>query len=494
MRVLETPYVRLDRVSVSRGGTPILRNITWEGKPGENWVIVGPNGAGKSSFLRLVRGDLWPDQDGIGQRRYYHHDRPGPSPLGFREHTALVSAEFQDAYVRMEIDLPVLEVVRSGFYGTVRPLAPAGTQETSRVLKTLQTLGLTHLRDRTMLSLSRGEGRKILLARALVTNPALLFLDEPLAGLDRESRTEVLQLVDQMAASGRGFVMATHRFDEVPRTVNRIVTLKQGSILHSGPFESRPPAPKNRNTPLPPPVRSGKELIRLQRATVSFQGTVVLDEITWTLRKGEHWALLGPNGSGKTTLLKLLMGMVQATSEHAVLRLLDTTSTDLREIRRSIGFVSPEYQAGMDGSLSVREVVTTGFFAAARTTPFAPTRRHRHKTDSVLEELGLTLLAGKRLHELSYGQLRKILLARAIVNDPELLLLDEPLSGLDPESRTTWRTLLNRIAPRTTLVMSSHHQADLPECISHVLALDCGRTRFKGNISDYFLSGLSPES
>jgi molybdate transport system ATP-binding protein len=478
----------LREVTVTRGGTRLLDRVTWELLPGENWVLTGANGSGKSSFIRVVRGDLWPDQDGRSVRLYRSDSGHGgtsgrwiASPIGFRERTSLVSPELQDTYNRLDIDIPALSVVLAGFHDTLRPLTAPTVNQLDRARAMLEILEAGELGERSYLSLSRGEGRRILLARALVTAPAILFLDEPCAGLDRRSRYGLIELLDRLAGNGLQFVLATHRQIEVPHTATRFAAMERGRLIiqESGKTGSRTPGQC-------PPIslqnassarRKGSEgslIVSVENATVLYRGRTALDGVSWSVRRGEHWAVLGPNGSGKSTLLRLILGFAQPAVGGRVERNV-AKEDDLREVRKKIGWVSPELQAALDVRLTAEQAVLSGLHGGDRLPAQIPDEEIA-RARQTLASLGLAHLARRRVAGLSYGQFRQVLLARALIAEPELLLLDEPLSGLDPDARLGWARLLSAVAGKAcTIVVTAHYREDIPPVVTNVLELRKGR-------------------
>src|SRR5512133_1980832 len=161
------PLVTLDRVDVRLAGATILDGVTLAIHRGEGVAVVGASGSGKSTLLRLLRGDLWPHPASAGARLFHGVDGPSESPIGARERFALAAPETQDAYVRHDWDLPVEAVIRSGFSGEIFPPEAATPAQAARVAEVAALLGVGALLERSVLELSRGEGRRVLLARAL---------------------------------------------------------------------------------------------------------------------------------------------------------------------------------------------------------------------------------------------------------------------------------------------------------------------------------------
>ena len=201
----------------------------------------------------------------------------------------------------------------------------------------------------------------------------------------------------------------------------------------------------------------------------------MLRGLNWTIGPGEHWGVVGPNGSGKSTLLRFVYGEQGAALGARVARRGHPPGTHLSEWRGRVGLVSPELQAEYLARVSVLELVVSG--RGARIGLDAPpSARERAQARAALARVGLAVDDGRPARELSYGQLRLALLARALITRPEALLLDEPLTGLDPALRASVRALLAELAAEgVQLVVTAHRAADLPPEVGHLLVLAGGR-------------------
>jgi molybdate transport system ATP-binding protein len=501
------PLVEISAVTVRMGGRPLLSDVSLTLAEGESWALLGPNGSGKSTLLRVLRGEVWPDAEGGGRRVFHVRGAPDESPIGVRERIGLVSPELQQEYVRRDWALPVEAVVRSGFTDAVWPPEPASPAQATRIAEVLDQLGAAHLAGASILRLSSGEARRVLLARALVGAPRLLFLDEPCHGLDAGARAEFLALVSRVARGGTPIVLATHRYDELVPEIGRVAVLHAGRILAQGPRDEilhrharRRSDPLTPSAPLDsgplrgptlgvsgearsrgvPPRRPTPTLVHIEHATVRVDGRPVLKDLSWTVRGGESWAVVGPNGAGKSTLLRLVVGDEQAAPGGRVSRLELGERADVWEVKARVGIVSPELQARHRADVLAEDVVASGFSASIGLDA-APTSEERAVVARCMARLGVAHLAGRRIHAVSYGELRKLLLARALVRDPELLVLDEPCDGLDPDSRAALLAAVEALcAGGTQVILVTHHEEDLVPAIDHVLELAGGQTIYRG--------------
>ena len=224
-------------------------------------------------------------------------------------------------------------------------------------------------------------------------------------------------------------------------------------------------------------------LVRIRNADVFLNGKQVLDSINWTMRRNEHWAVVGVNGAGKTSIMKLIFGELIPVDGGEVRWFGHEDLRPLADIRKRIGFVSAEYQETYDPATSGRDVVVSGFFSSIGLYR----RAHGEQKKKALEWmdfLGIRHLSDEPIGRLSYGEARRLLLARALVNHPDLLILDEPCSGLDIPTRERFLETLGKLAKtRTRLIYVTHHIDEILPLTTHVLFLKEGRVFSQGKKS-----------
>jgi molybdate transport system ATP-binding protein len=516
---VNAPLVELTDVEIRHGDRAVLSHVSLALREGVSWALLGPNGSGKSSLLRVLRGELWLGE-GAGRRVFCLDGQPETSPIGARERIGMVSPELQQEYIRRDWSLPAEAVVRSGFTDSLWPPEPATPAQAGRIAEVMAELGVAHLAARSILTLSNGEARRVLLARATVGRPRLLFLDEPCHGLDAASRAGFLALVSRIAARGTPIVLATHRYGELVPEITQVAVLHAGRVLAQGAREEvlalrlrsatlrasgdpvRSPTPGAGGDPfalsvgrqagvealleplpLPGGARAGVRggiLLEIENADVHVEGRPALCGLSWTVRAGERWAVVGPNGAGKSTLLRVIVGDEQAMPGGRVSRLELGDRACVWDVKARVGIASPELQARHRTDVLAEDVVASGFTASIGLDA-PPSPAERAAAARWMARLGVAHLAGRRIHALSYGELRKLILARALVRDPELLVLDEPCDGLDPESRAALLADVQRLCEQgLAMVLVTHHPEDLVPAIDHVLELDAGRTVYQG--------------
>ncbi|HWY94399.1 MAG TPA: ATP-binding cassette domain-containing protein [Steroidobacteraceae bacterium] len=489
----------LHAVSVRRGDKWVLRDISWTLRPGERWALVGDNGAGKTQLLKLLSGDVWPTPGGPRSRRNarLRHERPsgaaldsdgrryrlGRQPVDLIEakrRVAYVGAELQDKYARYGWNLRVRELVATGLHRTDLLLLPVTPPQAKRVTATLRLCGLRRHAAREFLSLSYGQKRLALLARALVQDPDWLLLDEFYNGLDADYRKRIDEVLGAGVRRGQSWVATAHRAGDVPRGTRCMLELAEGrvhAIKRIRPSDLARLTERAGETLRHPP-RAGKSsrapsapvLLRLSRVNLYVDYRPVLRDLDWQLRRGEHWAIYGANGAGKSSFLKLLYGDLSPSLGGRIERAGFPRGTPIAEWKRYIGYVSPELQTDYAVNVSVLDVVVSGRYASIGLVD-EPTAGDRRAATYWLRFFGLLSVAKRRPRELSYGQLRRALIARAMAADARILLLDEPLTGLDPAQRAIMKRLLERLMKRLTLIVAVHHAEDLPRGMTHGLRL-----------------------
>lgn len=484
--------VSIKGVSLTLDRGPVLEDINWDIKKGEHWAVLGPNGAGKTTLMMILAGEVWPDDD--LKREFYIEGEKTCSPLEPLERYRMISPEHQDIFLQLAWDVTGEEVVLAGKDNTPFLYRLADEGEYGPVRDLMQSLGMLDLAKRSMVKMSRGEARKILIARALMAEPEFLILDEFLEGIDQQSRAQLIRAIDAAAASGTTVICSAHRKEELPSCVNRTLYIRDGRVdrCEDGAGEGvscATPDFENRVLPEIERIEPGRKLFQLKDASVVFLGKTVLHNIDWTMRGGENWAVLGHNGAGKSTLLRLLYGDAAAYAAEEEMERLPERGDSLRSVRGRMGMVSASMQASFGEAVGrpipIFDVVISGFFASAGILDEISDEM-RSRTWEWLNFFGIEDLAQRPMEQVSYGQLRKAFIARALIAGPDVLLLDEPLAGVDAESRIEIYHLLEKLAQAgVCMVYVTHHSEELIPSISNVLEIENGRVSFRGSREDY---------
>jgi molybdate transport system ATP-binding protein len=407
-----------------------------------------------------------------------------------KEEIAYVGAERQDKYERYAWDFTVRQVIGTGLQRTDIPLHSLSLADGRRIERALTGLAIGHLADRNFLSLSYGERRLTLLARALAARPGLLLLDELLNGLDAAHRQRALAWLERSGRSRLPWILATHRIEDVPASATHALVLERGRVVYRG-VRARAPLARwleskkssaARQVRIPRKGWSRRPIVRLTRASIYLGEQAVLRDVSLNVGAGQCWVVHGPNGSGKTTLLRTLYGDHGVALGGRIERAGIKPGVPLEAFRRRVGLVAPHLQADHPQDIIVETVVQSGCHAAIGLNE--PASRAQHgAARRALALFGLMRLRSRSLRELSYGQLRRVLFARAWVNEPRLLLLDEPFAGVDAPTRRALQRFIGDLAARgTAIVMATHHRTEWPAGTTHELELADGRVLYGGRL------------
>lgn len=345
--------------------------------------------------------------------------------------------------------------------------------------KLLPLFGLDALLDRYIITLSSGELRKFSLVKALLSLPRVLVLDAPFTGLDARTREELARLLEEVAAELQMEVhLLMQRLDLVPPFIREKQTLPPGPLpepdiaamreaLASLPVKDLSAEPFY-------PSGTSPEIVRCNAVSIRYGSRTILNSLDWLVREGECWAIGGVNGAGKSTLLSLVCAdNPQAYAcDISLFSHQRGSGESIWEIKRHIGYVSPELHRAWQRNIPALEIVASGLFD----TTGLPRRPHPAEERTCrfwMRILGIEGLAERSFLHLSDGEQRLCLIARAFVKDPELLVLDEPLHGLDEKRSALVKELIDAFMqrPHKTLLMVTHFEHELPRCINRRLEL-----------------------
>jgi len=503
MNCLHPPLITVDAIAVRLRDRWLLEGASWQINTGEQWAVVGANGAGKTTLVQAVAG-LLP----VVQGKIHYHALEGLPPT---EAIAYVAGDECRRLWRRERHLDharnfagrfnAATTVRQWLDNQPGPRLPT-RQRNLRLADLIRELHLERLLEKPLMAISTGEMSRVLLARELVRRPKMLVLDEPFEGLDATGRSELKAVLDRMAAMGLPMVLVVHRPEEMLASTTHLLSLDNGRITAAKPVDRRPAHPIQTTpgttltakafTPSPTPETqfttgsTGSEtLVEMQSATVRYGDTIILDRITWAVRSGEHWSVTGPNGAGKSTLLKLITGACLQVYANRI-RLFGRErgpEQTLGDVRERLGVVSHGLARAYQKQMSAMDVVCSGFFDSVGLYRHCDAGQRKAAVGG-MERLGLSALASNAFNQLSQGERQMILIARAMVKRPRLLIMDEPCSGLDPANRGRVLDLVERIGRggATGLIFVTHHEQEMPPCITHRLELAHGRVAACGPV------------
>lgn len=502
-RTDHAPLVLFDAVTLRVGGEDVFPDTTWSIGRDEQWAVIGPNGCGKSTLLRAISGEIPVSRGEIKYRFAGNAVRafdivPPSGAIGYvstEQHRALVTQaiEYHQARWSHADGKPPTQVSEI-LWGE---RCETRSRADQRLLKRLD---IRHLVTRGIQTLSNGEMRKVLIARALIRRPKLLVLDDPFAGLDHGTRKRLMSLLCALMDGGCRIVIATPRFEEIPSRVTHLLLVLNQRVVLQAPKRrvlKDPAVTQMKDPPLKPIARPalvwrvlsrgsrnvGPVLVEMHNVNVVYDDAAILRNVSWIIRRGEAWVLRGPNGAGKTTLLSLILGdnpQVYA-NDVRLFGIQRGSGESLWEIRKHIGWFAPELQFHYCGDATCFEVVASGLYDTVglyhENSP-----RERRAVRQWMNNMGAWALADEPFGGLPDHLQRMVLLARALVKEPPLLILDEPCQGLDTAHRHTVLNILDRIArrPESTIVYVTHHADEIPSSFTHELLMLKGKVTHAG--------------
>ncbi len=492
-KTCSTPLVDVENVRVTFQERPALHDLDLRIHVGEHIWLNGRNGSGKSTLLRLLRGEVYPDQGTRGHVTWHTPLGPDSSPISGREMVYLASPAILELYVRQGWNLSGEDLILSGLSDGPLLYSDPGEDMRGKARALARDMGVEHLLERSVPSMSQGQLCLMFLARASLGRPPLLLLDEFSNGLDSASMNNVQGMLENLARVST-IVIATHRPDSLPSCLCREILLDKGRILQDKEYE--PPRKRHHrpamlptdfsalalsNSSYPdalPDLDNAPPLIRIHDATVYVEREPVLHDIFWELRPGEQWIVSGSNGAGKSTFLRLLSGDLHPAAGGSIAYNLPEHGGHISgklNLGRAVRLVSDRSQAAYRYNIDCERLVLSGFEESIGLyrPPLEEEKVEAHKW---MERLGVASLARMPLRGVSTGQLRALFLARALVGEPAILLLDEPFSGLDIPAREGMVEILDRlIASGMHLVLVTHHDDDILPAMTHMTRMDMGR-------------------
>jgi molybdate transport system ATP-binding protein len=476
-----TPLLELHKVNLVYRALPALRDINWTPVPGQQWACLGPNGAGKTSLARVLSG----------QASHFSGDFIRSAPLAakgvayvcFEQARALCDRDrkLDDSEFRADASDPGT-TVQSAILGG-RPLD-------ARCQGWVERLHIGHILQRGLRFISTGEMRKTLLVRAILNDPALLILDSPLDGLDRASQIEMRRIIDELLHSDMAVLLLCRQLEDIPAATTHVMVLAGGSLVTAGARADvlangavqalmNPPMAELGALPAPAPrpyqLPAGGPLLALRNVNVAYGELEVLRAVNWVMGRDTHCCVSGPNGCGKTTLLSLITGDNHKAygQDITLFGIRRGSGESVWDIKQKYGQLDTLLHLNHVRGMRVVEVVVSGFFdTIGLYDDWGDVQR-----DSAIQwlaALGLAAYSKESFDALSFGLQRMVLLARAMVKSPIILLLDEPTLGLDGHHRKLILRAIDHIAANsdTRVIFVSHSAGEVPACINQHLVFE----------------------
>ena len=443
---------------------------------GQQIAIVGDNAAGKTALVNILMG-----RSRLPGNPVSYDFSPSASNM-VSDNVRCIT--FQDAYGE----------AGANYYHQLRWNSVEIDEETPTAGELLQGAGDEALReelftlfnlypvlDKYIITLSSGELRKFQIARALFSRPRVLILDNPFIGLDAQTRDQLSDLLGRLASSWKlMIILVMSRWEVMPAFINRIIPVDDNKLPDaiSGQDKIRESILSLPDKEFPKggfyPSEEGSCILKFNNITIRYDTRTILKDFSWTVHEGERWAITGQNCAGKSTLLSLVCAdNPQAYAcDMEIFGHKRGTGESIWDIKKHIGYVSPEMHRSYQKNITALEVVASGLFDTVGLY-MHPDSEQLERSRWWMRIFQIEDLASRSYLRLSSGEQRLCLLARAFVKDPELLILDEPMHGLDYKNMYIIQKIIDIFASRSrkTLLMVSHYASEFPPCINHKLEL-----------------------
>lgn len=452
----------------------------------EHIAIVGPNGSGKSLLVDMLTGK-YPLKEGtitydfspsVSQTAY-----DNIKYIAFRDTYGSADANYyyqQRWNAHDQEDAPLV----CDMLGVIK-------DETLKQ-ELFELFRIEPMLDKPMILLSSGELRKFQLVKALLTAPRILIMDNPFIGLDAQTRELLNSLLERLAKqSAVQLILVLSMMDDIPPYINKVLPVGNRTAGQMMEREQYLTIFRNADIPAPEDLQqriidlpyqntnyASDEVVKLNKVSIRYGDRTILKELDWTVMRGQKWALSGENGAGKSTLLSLVCAdnPQSYACDISLFGRKRGSGESIWEIKKHIGYVSPEMHRAYLKNLPAIEIVASGLHDSIGLYK-RPQAEQMDICEWWMDIFGIAALKDKPFLQLSSGEQRLALLARAFVKDPELLILDEPLHGLDTYNRRRVKKIIEAFCRRRdkTLIMVTHYEAELPATITDRLYLKRNR-------------------
>lgn len=465
------PALEVRELKVSPGGQAVLNAVSFSLAAGESAAVIGASGSGKTTLIKALANQIF-----YRGTINFHPGKPKLFVIS-RQHRFNNLSNQSDFYYQQRFNSFDADDSRT----VVEELRVRGQGE-SRIAEVLKSVGISHRADTRLIQLSNGEHKRFQIAEAILEEPDWILLDSPYIGLDAAARGMLNDLLNALMQKGMQLILVTGG-GELPSGIHKTYFLEGGGLV--GNLERKGGGSREEGGGLHveeiPPAYvfpPFEEAVWMEDVTIQYGDKVILDHVNWTVKAGECWAVLGHNGSGKSTLLSLISAdNPQAFSQKIWLfGKRKGSGESIWDIKRNIGYISPELHHYFESGAEAKDIVASGLFDTMGLF------RVLHPDQEWLalkwmEALQIGHLVNRSFMRLSDSEQRRVLLARALVKNPPLLILDEPCQGMDDDETAAFTRIIDEICRdgAKTLIYVSHYEKDIPPCVTHRLYLREGK-------------------
>lgn len=448
-------------LSVKLGGRTILENISFELQKGEILAITGDTGTGKTTLLKALLGKIF-----YSGRIHFSTDHTSIVMIG-RQHRFHNLSHTSTFYYQQRFNS-----IDAEDSSTVMQELQAIDPDDERILETAHKLNIEHILQSNLIQLSNGEHKRFQIAKALLKNAQWILLDNPYTGLDIASRKMLDDILQKLSNKGIHLILVTAA-SRIPSIVTKVLDLGNKKNAHHAIDQQLllniQPAFEYHDFDF---------AVRMINTSIVYGDKTILDNINWQVKKGECWNLRGHNGSGKSTLLSLINGDNPQAFANEIY-LFDKrkgSGESIWDIKKMTGYISPELHHYFDAGSNAFDIVASGLFDTIGLFRILSAFQ-KTLTAQWMKVLEIDHLSQRSFATLSDGEQRMVLLARALVKNPPLLILDEPCQGLDEDTTQYFVQVINQVCKTLgkTLIYVSHLDEEIPSVVDKKIELISGK-------------------
>ena len=479
--------VHIQNLNLKYQNKQVFDDLYWAIQKGEQWVLSGISGSGKTTLAKVISGL----QKAIGEVKI-NFDSSSKLPAQvllveswyqFKNVEGVANFYYQQRYTAQQAKETLTVKAELVHFGSENNLAYADVEQI------LNALNFSGLKDAQLIELSSGEHKKLQLVKALWLKPQLLIIDQPYVGLDAASIEKLNILLNQACANGVQLILISNE-DELPNCISHFGEMQNGKLLKLASKNELNTSLKFELGQVPEflkqaPIYSSDLIAKMVDVNISYGEKQVLKNINWEVKAGEKWLLQGPNGSGKSTLLSLINGdhPQSYANELYLFGNKRGSGESIWDIKQHIGLISPEFHWYFDASSTVFQSIASGLYDSVglfKTLPYSKMAQ----VEELIAFFGLSECKNELLNTLPLGKQRLVLLARTIIKNPELLVLDEPCQGLDQQQTAYFNQLIDQVCVNgMTVIYVGHFVSQLPNCLNKRIVLEHGAVKKIENIN-----------
>jgi molybdate transport system ATP-binding protein len=484
---MKESIVTISNVNLKYQQKQVLKDLNWTINYGDNYVLYGESGSGKTALAKIITGL----QNAIGNVEIcFDSESTLPAEALFVESwyqfknlEGVANFYYQQRYTSQQAKDTLTVHAELVHFGKEKGL------HFDQVEPILEALNFSSFAGSQLIELSSGEHKKLQLVKALWLKPQLLIIDQPYTGLDRASRKNLNVQLDLLSTNGVQLLLICND-QELPSSINCFARIVDGQIAISNSREVPSVSNEENTKEIPdflkePPAFSSDNIVKMVDVNISYGEKQVLKNISWEVKAGEKWLLQGHNGSGKSTLLSLVNGdhPQSYANELYLFGNRRGSGESIWEIKQHIGLISPEFHWYFDANATVWQSIASGFYDTVGLFQQLPYTKSA-QVDKLVAYFGLTTAKNELLSTVPLGKQRLVLLARTIIKNPELLILDEPCQGLDQQQTQHFNHLVDELCSNgMTLIYVGHFESQLPKCLEKRILLEKGEVKVVENLN-----------